>query len=283
MKIELILPQGYCAGVNNAINIALKARKEHETANVYVLGMLVHNEIVIDLLKKQNILSISPEELDKLHTGDVLIFTAHGHEEKYDKIAQEKGLIIYDATCPKVASNIKKIKKEIAAGHQVIYIGQSHHKETVAALSISENVSLYDTKLLINYYSITDKSPFIINQTTLNFLELNDIHKDIKEHIPGARFANEICNATRQRQEAILNISKDTNLIIIVGDKRSSNTTKLYDIAVSNFPNAKVLFVASVEYLKGLDLSGYKKAAISSGASTPQFVVDDIYNYLLSK
>ena len=106
---------------------------------------------------------------------------------------------------------------------------------------------------------------------------------DILKHYPGARIENEICNATRLRQEAILKISKDTDLIFIVGDKKSSNTTKLYDIAISNFPNAKVCFVSSLTDVQELDLSNYKKAAICSGASTPQFVVDDIYNYLLSK
>ena len=215
----------------------------------------------------------------------MIIFTAHGHDEKLEKLAEQLGLIIYDATCFKVRSNLDKIKKEINDGHQVIYIGQKGHKESNAALSISNNVSLYDTQLLINYYLITDKSPYIINQTTLNFYELSKYHKDILEHIPGARIENEICAATRLRQEAVTKIDEDTDLIIVVGHPKSSNSNKLFEIAKSRFENAKVSMVCDLQDLfsNDLDFELYKKAAVVSGASTPQYIVNEIYNYLLSK
>ena len=189
----------------------------------------------------------------------------------------------YDATCFKVKSNLEKIKEEIKAGHQVIYIGQKGHKETNAALSVSDKVSLYDTKLLINYYLITDKNPYVINQTTLNYQELNAFHKDILEHIPGARIENEICAATRLRQEAVSKIDKDTDLIIVVGHQKSSNSNRLFEIAKSSYKNATVIMVNDLNELKSFDVDSKKKAAVVSGASTPQYVVDDIYNYLLSK
>ena len=179
--------------------------------------------------------------------------------------------------------NLNKIKREIANGHQVIYIGQSGHKEANAALTVSDKVSLYDTKLLINYQLITDKSPFVLNQTTLNFYELRKYHEDILKHYPGARIENEICNATRLRQEAILKIEKDTDLIVIVGHPKSSNSNKLYDIALANYPNALVVMVSDLSELKKIPLDGKRKAAVGSGASTPQYIVDEIYNYLISK
>lgn len=288
MKVILVKPQGYCAGVMNAIRIAYLAKSENPDKNIFVLGALVHNQTVINELKRNGIETLESindiETIKKLKQGDVLIFTAHGHDEKLDKIAEEQGLIIYDATCPKVRDNMNKIKAEIEANHQVIYIGQKGHKETNAALSISNNVSLYDTKLLINYQFITDKSPLVINQTTLNFFSLKDIHEDIKKHIPDARIENEVCAASRLRQAAVANIDKDCDLIIIVGDKMSSNSQKLYDIAKANFNDALVIMVHDLEDLKAnYNIEGKKKAAISSGASTPNEVVEDIYNYLLSK
>lgn len=279
MKVELVRPQGYCGGVINAIKMAYLAKKDNPNKEIYVLGALVHNSIVIDLLEKDGIKTVLDNDLNKFGKNDVVIFTAHGHDEKYETILKEKGVKYYDATCPKVINNANKIKEELRCGHQVIYIGQKGHKETEAVLSISNNISLYDIQLLINYQLITDKSPFVINQTTLNYLSIKDIHQDILSHIPGARIADEICVASRQRQEAVLNINDDVDLIIIVGDKTSSNTRKLYEIALTH-EHATSYFVHDLKDLIKLNLNSFKKAAISSGASTPSFVVEEIYNYL---
>ena len=286
MEVALVKPQGFCSGVTRAVQLAHQAKEDHKDKTVYILGMLAHNQSLIDSLTNEGFVTLDGseyEEINKLQKGDVLVFTAHGHDEKLDKIAKDKGLITYDATCFKVQDNLNKIKREIANGHQVIYIGQSGHKEANAALTVSDKVSLYDTKLLINYQLITDKSPFVLNQTTLNFYELRKYHEDILKHYPGARIENEICNATRLRQEAILKIEKDTDLIVIVGHPKSSNSNKLYDIALANYPNALVVMVSDLSELKKIPLDGKRKAAVGSGASTPQYIVDEIYNYLISK
>ena len=285
MEVALVKPQGFCSGVTRAVQLAHQAKEDHKDKTVYILGMLAHNQSLIDSLTNEGFVTLDGseyEEINKLQKGDVLVFTAHGHDEKLDKIAKEKGLITYDATCFKVQDNLNKIKREIANGHQVIYIGQSGHKEANAALTVSDKVSLYDTKLLINYQLITDKSPFVLNQTTLNFYELRKYHEDILKHYPGARIENEICNATRLRQEAILKIEKDTDLIVIVGHPKSSNSNKLYDIALANYPNALVVMVSDLSELKKIPLDCKRKAAVGSGASTPQYIVDEIYNYLVT-
>ena len=285
MKVSLIKPQGFCSGVLKAVSIAKKAKAEHPDKNVYILGMLAHNKTLTDDLAKEGLITLDDTNefaaIDSLNQGDVLIFTAHGHGDAIEEKAKSKGLIIYDATCFKVKSNLEKIKKETSEGHQVIYIGQKGHKETNAALSVSENVSLYDTQLLINYYLITDKNPYVINQTTLNYKSLDKYYSDILSHIPGARIENEICAATRLRQEAVTKIDPDTDLIIVVGHQKSSNSNKIFEIAKFNYPNALVVMVNDLSELKGVE--GKKKAAVISGASTPQYVVDEIYNYLLSK
>ena len=286
MKVALIKPQGFCSGVTRAVKLALKAKEDYPNKNIYILGMLAHNQTLIDDLNEKGFKTLEgndEENISKLNKGDVLIFTAHGHDAKLDELAESKGLITYDATCFKVQDNLNKIKREIENNHQVIYIGQNGHKEANAALSVSNNVSLYDTKLLINYQFITDKSPFVINQTTLNFYELSKYHEDILKHFPEARIENEICNATRLRQEAILKIEEDTDLIVIVGHSKSSNSNKLFEIAKKHYKNALVVMVNNLEELKAIDVKGKKKAALGSGASTPQYVVDEIYNYLINE
>lgn len=288
MKVSLIKPQGFCSGVLKAVSIAKKAKAEHPDKNVYILGMLAHNKTLTDDLTREGLITLNDDDefaaVDSLNQGDVLVFTAHGHGDAIENKAKDKGLIIYDATCFKVKSNLEKIKKEIEQGHQVIYIGQKGHKETNAALSVSKNVSLYDTQILINYYLITDEKPYVINQTTLNYKSLDKYYFDILAHIPGARIENEICAATRLRQEAVAKIDQDTDLIIVVGHQKSSNSNKLFEIAKSHYPSAFVVMVNDLSELKGIkDIEDKKKAAVISGASTPQYVVDEIYNYLFNK
>ena len=287
MKVNLIKPQGFCSGVTKAVTIAKQAKKENPDKSIYILGMLAHNKTLIEDLTKEGFITLSDNDevasIDSLNKDDVLVFTAHGHDEKIEELARSKGIIVYDATCFKVKSNLEKIKNEINNGHQVIYIGQKGHKETNAALAVSNKVSLYDTKLLINYYLITDKNPYVINQTTLNFYELSKYHNDILEHIPGARIEQEICAATRLRQEAVTKIEPDTDLIIVVGSQKSSNSNKLFDIAKNCFKSADTFMVNDLNELKGIAIEGKEKAAVVSGASTPKYIVDEIYHYLLSK
>ena len=178
-KVTVLNPKGYCSGVGRAISIALQARKDNPTKKVYVLGELVHNSIVINFLKEKNITTLSGKNkvdiISDLNDGDVLIFTAHGHEKILDEIAKRKNLIVYDATCLKVKSNLNIIENKIKDGYTVIFVGQKDHPEVNAALSISKNVILYDMNIPFNYYKITNNKIFVINQTTLSILKLTKI------------------------------------------------------------------------------------------------------------
>lgn len=279
MKVSILQPKGYCAGVARAIKIALEARKEHQDKDVSVLGMLVHNHHVSKLLKDNNINII--DSLYDVKDGSVIVFNADGHTEEQLNIAKKKNLIIYDAICPKVESNLKKIIKEINDGHQVIYIGQSHHQETQIALSLSKDIILFDDKDGIDYSTLKDESPFVLNQTTLNSVEIINLYNDIKNHYPKARISNEICPTTRQRQEAV-QLVKDVDTIIVVGDQVSSNSKRLFEIAKTFHQDAFVYMVSDVNELPLNQLKNKKHIAISSGASTPSDVIDEIYNKLVS-
>lgn len=279
MKVSVLQPKGYCAGVARAIKIALQARKEHMSKDVYVLGMLVHNHHVSNLLETNNIKLV--KSMDEIKDGDVIVFNADGHTKEQRQIAKEKNLIIYDAICPKVESNLKKIQEEIDNHHQVIYIGQSHHQETQIAISLSKDIVLYDDKDGINWSLVKDDSPFVLNQTTLNSVEIVNIYDDIINHLPKARISNEICPTTRQRQQAV-QLVKDVDAIIVVGDQVSSNSKRLYEIAKTFHQDAYVVMVSDVEDLPLNILKNKNHIAISSGASTPSDVIDEIYNVLIN-
>ena len=287
MKVTLIKPQGYCAGVNNAIKIALKAKEEHPDEDVYVLGMLVHNELVINELKERGITTLDRKDqsdetmLYSLKDGSIVVFSAHGHKKELDKIATEKHFIIYDATCPIVQRNLSIIQNELNSNHQIIYIGHEGHPEAEAALSIDKDVYFYNPKKEFDYSKIKDKHVFVINQTTFNINELKELYIDIIVHKPKARIENEICNATRLRQEAIINLKEDVDMILIIGDNASSNSKRLLEIAKTSHPNIESHLINNLEQLKEMKIKS-TYVAIASGASTPMSEIDKIVKYLES-
>ncbi len=285
-KIEILEPKGYCSGVELALKVARDARQRYKNKRVIILGMLVHNQIVTNELREEKIETIdisnaSNERIEKLIPNDsVVILPAHGHKTSINDILKKKNVIVYDAVCPRVKRNIDIIKEEIKLGHQVIYIGNKKHPETEAALSINKNVILYDTKLLINYQKITNKDVIVLNQTTLNFLSLSDIHKDICDHFPQAKIYDEICSATRRRQEAVMHIDNSADLIIVVGDQLSSNTKRLFEIAKSSHPDTLCIMVSNEDELDEEVLYNKKYVVIASGASTPISVINNIYDFV---
>ncbi len=279
MEVLILKPKGYCAGVSRAIKIALEARETHQDKDVYVLGMLVHNHHVSNLLNRNNIQLV--KDFSEIKDNSVIVFNADGHTAEQLEKAKEKNLIIYDAVCPKVENNLKKIKEEIASGHQVVYIGQHHHQETQIALSLSDQVILYDDRNGIDWPKVKDEEFYVLNQTTLNSLDIVNLYKDILAHYPKARISNEICPTTRLRQQAVEHV-EGVDAIIVVGDEVSSNSKRLFEIASRTHPDTFVCMVSDVEKLPFDVLKDKKSIAISSGASTPSDVIDDIYNVLVN-
>ncbi|MBO4856673.1 MAG: 4-hydroxy-3-methylbut-2-enyl diphosphate reductase [Bacilli bacterium] len=280
MKVEILKPKAYCAGVSNAIKLAYKAREENPNKKVYVLGMLVHNNFVVEELKKKDIQVAL--DINAIPNGEVIIFSAHGHKRELDEIAKQKNLIIYDSVCPKVLNNMKLIEDNVKADHYVIYIGQKGHPEAEACLSLYNKVILYTNNILNNYHIENDDSPLVINQTTLSILDIKSIHEEILRAIPKARIANEICGSTRLRQEAILSLDKDVDLIIVVGDNNSSNTKRLLEVAEASHPEVASLMIADASELDMRICANKNHIVISSGASTPEDIIDAVYNKIVN-
>ena len=278
MKVEILQPQAYCSGVNNAIHMAMQAKMENPDKEVYVLGMLVHNNYVVRHLEASGIKTAN--SIEEIPDGQVIIFSAHGHKESLNAVAKEKKLVVYDSICPKVLHNINLIKENLSQGHQILYIGQQGHPEAEACLSLSKNVILFHKNILKNYQSLFDDSPLVINQTTMNILDLEGIYKDILAVLPHSCIANEICGTTRLRQEAIKNIKDDVDLIIVIGDQKSSNTKRLLEIAKQCHPNIESTMISYVDELANVKWQNKNHILISSGASTPQEIIDAVYSKL---
>ena len=279
--IKLLKPIAHCYGVINAIELAKKAALEHKDKNIYILGLLVHNEEVTKDLESSGVKTIDVsnrdvyEVLGNFKTNDIVIFTAHGHPEKYEQILKEKGITFYDATCPKVKECFNMIKNS----QETIYIGKKNHPEANAALTMGDNVHFYDINEKFDYSLVKSDNPLVINQTTLSFLELEDIYQEIRNNTAHPRIEDEICDATLLRQKAIINLDNDVDTIIIVGSKKSSNTMKLYEVAKKGHPNKNIYLF---ENLDDCIKSGVKStnAVIASGTSTPYQTIAKIKEYL---
>lgn len=282
MKIvDIIKPIGQCYGVNNAIQIAKQAAIDNPNKHVNIFGLLVHNNDVKKELENLNIKTIEVEdgkEIDILKSfkkDDLVIFTAHGHPKAFEEVLNNMGISFIDTTCPIVQKSFDLINQ----AKETIYIGKNGHPETKAALTMNNKVHLYDIRSGLDYSKVETKDPLVINQTTLSFLELEEIHKDIKNHIKNANILDEICNVTMLRQKAIRNISNDVEVIIVVGSKKSSNTLKLFEVANSFHSGKHILFVENINDIKE-DLSKYNHFAITGGTSTPLSKIEEIKQYL---
>ena len=278
-KITRVQPQGYCGGVLQAIALAKKCRQEDNDTPITILGNLIHNTYVKKALAHYHLTTIEDSSRSRLQLLDdikdgIVIFTAHGvSPQVYDK-AREKGLQIVDATFPFVSQTQKIVQDHLTQNAWVFYVGKKGHPEAEAIYSSSDHVILIESTQDIP--SHIEGEIFVTNQTTMSILELQSIFQTIKDQYPHALIHDEICNATRVRQQAIIDL-KDQNVdgLIVVGDPSSNNTQKLAAIG----KEAKIPYVVCVADATEIDLDQIRTChhiAITSGASTPTYLTDQI-------
>ena len=284
MIVNKITPQGFCKGVENAIKIVNNTLSDNDKP-IYLLGEIIHNKNVIDELSKLGAITIPTngktrlELLDEIDNGTV-IFSAHGVSPKVYKKAKEKGLNIVDATCPMVTLVHNNIIKKLNAGYSIIYIGTKSHPEAEGVLGISSSIHFLSSVDDIDNLSIENNKIYVTNQTTLSIYDMALIYDKLKVKYPNIEIDNKICNATTIRQEAIRNQPK-ADLCIIVGDKLSSNTKKLVKVS-QEYAKIKTIQCEDLSSLDKSELSNINIVNISSGASTPDYIVGEIITYLKS-
>lgn len=282
MIVTKAMPISHCYGVTKAINTALEIRNKYKDKKIYFLGDLVHNQFVIDSFSKKNIKILKfkndtfKEILNNIEQDSIVILSAHGHSKEIENYLNSKKIKFYDTTCDRVNRILHKIQNYKG---EIIYIGKKGHPECEASLTYSNNIHLYDINSSFDYTCLKSEEVLILNQSTLSLLELNSIFNDIKSNIKHPIFSDEICDATRIRQQKILDLDKSYDLVVIVGDKNSSNSTKLFELAMQN-QQRKNIMVNSLQELKEHDLKNCKKAYLTSGTSTPITLINEIEKYL---
>lgn len=273
MKVELMQPYGYCAGVQNVIDRINEIISFYPDKKIFCVGQIVHNQIVNDELEKKGVCFIEKDQIDNLQEG-VVVFSAHGTSSNTLDKAKEKGLEVFDLVCPFVRKTLILIRKSLEEKKGVIYIGVKNHAESNAALSISKNINFVTCLEDVACLNINNNEIIVINQTTLSILDIKDIYGEILKKYPQALIADEICNATRKRQTLLIEYDNKTDGIIIVGDKNSNNSKSLYEIAKKKSKDC--LFISCYSELPLKWLIGKKSVSIMSGTSTPKVVVEEI-------
>lgn len=270
MKIIIGKTAGFCYGVRKAVNETKKELKNN--SEICCLGEIVHNKSVVKDLEERGITFVN--DIDECK-GKVII-RAHGESKETYKKLKEKGIEIKDLTCPKVLKTHELAEEYIKHNYFIVLIGVQGHPESIGTLSFcGENSYLLQDKS--NIKEMVDKinesklkDILILAQTTYNSKKFDDIVEEIKKELNGKniKIKKTICEATKIRQNETTKIAKEVDVMIIVGDKKSSNTNKLYDIS-KEFCK-RTFFVQTAEELDLNELKNAEKIGIMAGASTPE-------------
>lgn len=270
---------GFCFGVSLAVQAAYD---ESKNSKLYMYGEVVHNPIVIKNLIENNVSVINDiEKISKISSPKVLI-RAHGVPECTIKSLEKFNSIIIDKTCPKVKRVHKIVSKAYEENKKIIIVGNPDHPEIIGIngwcnFSAAIVKNLEKAKEIIS--SLNPKDIFcMVSQTTFNHEKYSKIYKFFTNYLENIEFHNTICNDTSNRQKEILTLSKKVDMVIIIGGKSSSNSTKLFEIAKENCKYAQ-----HIETENDLDLSKFdliSTFAISSGASTPIESIKDVIDYI---
>jgi len=276
---------GFCFGVAGAIKMCYKVSSDEKNRGkrIYILGMLVHNEHVVSELSKQGFKIVEERDIlagkDELQKGDIVIIRAHGTSERIFQLLKEKEVEIYDATCIFVTQIRKTLVDMESQGYDIIFIGDKEHPEVKGIISFGNRVSVCsDLDELKELEIDPNKEYCLLTQTTLNKKKLEKIKSYLENTHQNVKILDKVCGATQVRQEAVEELAKQVDMLIVVGGKTSSNTKKLYDISMSFNPNTYL--IQDESDLRKEWFEGKKKIGITAGASTPEEIVIKIENQI---
>jgi 4-hydroxy-3-methylbut-2-enyl diphosphate reductase len=279
-KVLLASPRGYCAGVDRAV-IAVEKALDHYGSPIYVRKQIVHNIHVVNNLEKRG--AIFVDEVDEVPRGSILVFSAHGVSPAVVKAADERGLQTIDATCPLVTKVHREVQRFAAENYDILLVGHEGHEEVEGTAGEAPDVvQIVNEDDSINGVKIKDPNKVIwLSQTTLSVDETMETVLKLREKFPTLQNppSDDICYATQNRQVAIKKVGAISDLVIVVGSANSSNTVRLVEVAL--LAGAKASY--RVDYASEIDeawFEGVESVGVSSGASVPEELVEEVLTYL---
>lgn len=281
IRIILAKPRGFCAGVERAIDIVNKALLKYG-APVYVRHEIVHNKYVVDDLKSRGVIFV--DNLDEVPKGGITVFSAHGVSEAVEEDAKNKGLPVLDATCPLVKKVHLEAVRHDKNGMELILIGHEGHPEVEGTSGrVKNKVILVQNKEDVEAIEPEDPNNLAyVTQTTLSVDDTSEIIALLKKRFPNIEGPElkDICYATQNRQNAVRNLAKDVDVLLVIGAKNSSNSNRLKDLAEELGVRAHLINTAleiSEDMFDGAEVIG-----ITAGASAPEILLENVLEKLES-
>jgi 4-hydroxy-3-methylbut-2-enyl diphosphate reductase len=283
MKIRLADTRGFCAGVDRAIEIVKKVL-EVNGAPVYVKHEVVHNKTVVDELKSLG--AVFVEEIEDVPDGEVVIYSAHGVSKVVEFNSKEKGLEVFDATCPLVSKVHAEVNTYAKLGYDCLLIGHLNHPEVEGTMGQFDNsnggsITLIETiDDVENLKFIDGKNLAYVTQTTLSVddtLEITNLLVSKFPEIIGPK-KDDICYATQNRQDAVKQLALESDLVLVIGSINSSNSNRLREIAERSGVDSYL--IDSMHDLEVSWLEGKQNIGITSGASAPEHLVKELIDSL---
>lgn len=279
MDIKLANPRGFCAGVDRAIDIVNRALEVHG-APLYVRHEVVHNKFVVEDLKSRG--AIFVDELDEVPDDNWVIFSAHGVSQAVRKEADQRGLRVYDATCPLVTKVHLEVARYSNAGQECILIGHRGHPEvegTMGQYNASNGGAIYLVQDEQDVEALTPVDPTQLAYVTQTTLSMDDTSRIIEAlrlkfpHIQGPK-KDDICYATQNRQDAVKKLSAECDVVIVVGSPNSSNSNRLRELAERMGCGAYL--VDHVDQLESRWFKDINSIGVTAGASAPDILVREV-------
>ena len=281
MKVELAKSAGFCFGVEKAVNTVYEEAKKGNDI-VYTLGPIIHNEEVVKDMKKRGVEAVKIEDLASLPKGTVII-RSHGVSREIFNFVKRSGHRVVDATCPFVKKIHAIVSVQSGKGKTVVIIGNPEHPEVMGIRGWGDEntYAVENIEQFINLGLKKDEEIIIVAQTTFNHKKFQEIIDKISILGYDVRCFNTICNATQERQAEAKKIASNVDAMIVIGDKKSSNTGKLVEICQEECENT--VFIQTLEDLDYDALLSVDSVGITAGASTPKHIIEEVQNIVRSK
>ena len=276
MDIKLAKTAGFCFGVKRAVDTVYEQVEKCRGERIYTYGPIIHNEEVIKDMKDKGVEVISNEEELKKLTSGVVIIRSHGVPKRVYDILEERGIKCIDATCPFVKKIHKIVEKESAEGKHIIIIGDEKHPEVQGIQGwSSKGVTIVKTEKDAQAISLPEKSKVcVVSQTTFNYNKFKYLVEIISKKSYDINVLNTICSATKERQTEAEHIAKEVDVMIVIGDKNSSNTQKLFEICHSACKHT--YYIQTADDLDMNQLKPVQTVGITAGASTPNNIIEEV-------
>ena len=277
MKVIKAKTAGFCFGVKRAVDTVYE-QVDTCSGPIYTYGPIIHNEEVVkDMESKGVVVLRTEEELDDISGGTVII-RSHGVEKRiYDRL-EAKGIRIVDATCPFVKKIHNIVQKESAAGKYILIIGSPDHPEVIGIRGwAGEHAAVVQNADDIENIDFSkNRKICVVSQTTFNYNKFKDLVEIIKKKSYDIIVLNTICNATKERQTEAESIAESVDAMIVIGDKHSSNTQKLFEICHRACNNT--YYIQTLDDLDLNQLGSVETVGITAGASTPNNIIEEVQN-----